>query len=238
MWAALSIRFPAEITYDLKNPVRCELTARIATGMDAHNETGLGASASTSRWSVTRWMLLLLLLFGAGLVNWCAGWSGWPYFRFGSSGLRTLVGLVILGIPWVLFFLALISRPFRQEWERVVLLTILVAIMLATIPIALLEFGIQTSEKPIRSVEMDGYRVRLYQLDCGVLCDFAVGVDQERVLVPPIMLSKHLYVFDEAIDATVEILGKNQLRVETLPYTNEHPNIRVQVFQIKPHFFF
>jgi hypothetical protein len=238
MWAPLADRLPAEITYDLKAPVRSELPARIATSMDAYNETGLEASASTSRWRRTRWLVLSLVIFGAGLLNFYAGWSGWPYFRFASSGLRTLAGLVILGIPWFVFFLLVTSRPFKHPWKRVLLFTILIPIMLATIPIAVLEFSSWTSDKPIKSVEMDGYRVRLYQLDCGVLCDFAVGVDQERVLVPPIMLSEHLYVFDEAIDATVEILGENQLRVETLPYTSEHPNIRVQVFQIKPYFFF
>lgn len=29
-----------------------------------------------------------------------------------------------------------------------------------------------------------------------------------------------------------------ELRVTTLPYTDKDPNIRVQVFQMKPYFFF
>ena len=85
---------------------------------------------------------------------------------------------------------------------------------------------------------MGGYRVRLYQLDCGAICDFAVGVDQERVLVPPLMISRHLYVFDGEVNATLEVIGKNKVRVSTLPYTDNDPNVRVQVFQMKPHFFF
>jgi hypothetical protein len=231
-------RFRVELTYDLKTPLWCELTERVATSMDAHNEARERSSASTISRNGTRWIVLSLLLFVAGLLNWYAGWSGWPYLRFGGSRLRTFAGLIILSGPWFAFFLTLKSHPFRRTWIRVLLLTILVPILLLTLPVALMEASFWTSDKPIRSAEMDGYRVRLYQLDCGVLCDFAVGVDQERVLVPPLMLSKHLYVFDEAIDATVEILGKNELRVKTLPYTEEHPNIRVQVFQMKPHFFF
>jgi hypothetical protein len=238
MGTALAVRFRGEINYDLKTPAQYTLTPRIATTMDADKETGERASASKSRWRGARWIVLSLLLFFAGLLNWYAGWSGWPYLRFGRSGLRTFAGLVILGIPWFVFILTVMSHPVRQAWTRVILLTILVPTMLATIPIAISELAFWTSDKPIRRVEMDGYRVSLYQLDCGVLCDFAVGVDQERVLVPPLMLSQHLYVFDESIDATVDILGKNELRVETLPYTDEHPNIRVQVFQMKPYFFF
>lgn len=234
----LTDRFHIEITYDLKTPLWCELTEGIATSMDAHNEVREGSSASSIRWNCTRWIVLSLLLFVVGLLNWYAGWSGWPFLRFGSNRLRTFAGLIILSGPWFAFFLTLMSHPFRRSWIRVLLLTTLVPILLLTLPVALMEVSFWTSDKPISSVEMDGYRVRLYQLDCGALCDFAVGVDQERVLVPPIMLSQHLYVFDEAIDATVEILGKNELRVRTLPYTEEHPNIREQVFQMKPRFFF
>jgi len=195
-------------------------------------------SASTSRWSVARWIVLWLLLFLAGVMNGYAGWAGWPHLRFSRPGLNAIGGLLILGIPWFVSLLTAISQPFRRTWMRVVLFIILVPIMLVTIPVALLEFMFSISDTPIRSVEMHGYRITLHQLECGVLCDFAVSVDQERVFVPPIMLSQRLYIFDEAVDATVEILGKNELRVKTLPYTAERPNIQVQVFQIKPYFFF
>jgi len=203
--------------------------------MDAPQQSETGKlGGANNRWNGARWIVLSLLLFVAGLLNWYVGWRGWPYLQFGTNRLRTLAGLVILAIPWFVFFLTLILRPFRRAWTRVVLLAILVPIMLATLPIAMFGLFLWSPDQPIRSVEMEGYRVRLYQLDCGALCDFAVGVDQERVLVPPVMLCQHLYVFDEAIDATVEILGKNELRVTT----NEKPNSRVQEFQLKPHFFF
>jgi hypothetical protein len=110
--------------------------------------------------------------------------------------------------------------------------------MLVTIPAGFLDLTFSTMDSPLRSVEMGSYRVRLYQLECGVLCDFAVGVDQERVLLPFFVISQRLYIFDEAIDATAEVVGKNELRVTTLPYTENDPNVRVQVFQMKPHFFF
>jgi hypothetical protein len=108
-----------------------------------------------------------------------------------------------------------------------------------TIPIGLFELLLLAPDNPvIRSVEMDGYQVTLYDLDCGALCDFGVGVDQERILVPPVKLTQRLYVFDDAESATVEILGKNHLRVTTLPFTDQYPNIRIRDFQIKPYFFF
>jgi hypothetical protein len=208
--------------------------------MNAHNETGEGAGLGVdkSRCSGARRIFLWLLLFVAGVLNWYAGQSGWPYLRFGRAGLNAIGGLLILGIPWFVFILTKISHPFRRTWIRLALLTILGAIMLVTIPATLLDLPLWLADTPIRSVEMHGYRITLYQLECGVLCDFAVSVDQERVLVPPILLSQRLYIFDEAIDATIEILGKNELRVRTLPYTDKDPNIRVQEFQIKPHFFF
>ena len=121
---------------------------------------------------------------------------------------------------------------------RVVMLTLLVPIMLATVPVALLDVFLESSDEPIRSAEMDGYRIRLYQLNCGAPCSFMVSVDQERILIRPLMIAERLYVFDEAVDATIEILGKNRLRVRTLPYTDTNPNVRVREFEIRPHFFF
>lgn len=190
-----------------------------------------------NRWNRSRCVAFSLLVFVAGLLNWYAAWSGWPCLRFGKSILRVLAGLAILGIPWFVFLLVATWDPSRRAWARVILLAFLVPVLVATIPIALLESS-WISDEPLKSVQMDGYRVRLYQLNYGVLCDFAVSVDQERVLAPFTTLSQRLYVFDEAIDATVETLGENELRVTTLPYTKENPNIRVQAFHLKPHFFF
>ena len=197
--------------------------------MDTLNDTG-------QEWSPGV-IVLCLLLFVAGILNWYAGRSGWPYLRFSRAKLNAIGGLLILGVPWFVFLLTMISRALRETRLRVILFTILVPIMLLTIPATLLELPLWLSDTPIRSVDMRGYRITLYQLECGVQCDFAVSVDLERVLVPPLMLSQRLYIFDEAIDATIEILDKNELRVKTLPYRNDHPNIRVLVFQIKPHFF-
>jgi hypothetical protein len=228
------------LLYDIDYLVTRELRARIAAAMDAHIETGEMGSLGVekSRWGRAQWIVSWLFLFVAGVLNWYAGRSGWPYLRFGRAGLNAIGGLLIMGIPWFVFILTKISHPFRRTWIRLVLLTILAIIMLVTIPATLLELPLWLADTQIRSVEMHGYRITLYQLECGVLCDFVVSVDQERVLVPPILLSQRLYIFDEAVDATIEILGKNELRVRTLPYTDKDPNIRVQEFQIKPHFFF
>lgn len=209
--------------------------------MNAHIETGEMRSLGVDKsgWSSAHWIVSwLLLIFMAGVLNWYAGRSGWPYLRFGRARLNAIGGLAIMSMPWFAFLLMTLSHSFRRTWRRIVLLTILGTLMLATIPATLLELPLWLADTPIRSVEMHGYRITLYQLECGVLCDFAVSVDQERVLVPPILVSQRLYIFDVAVDATIEVLGKNELLVRTLPLTDEDPNIRVQKFQIKPHFFF
>jgi len=36
-----------------------------------------------------------------------------------------------------------------------------------------------------------------------------IAVDQERVLIPPLILSERLYIFDPADDARTEVLGKS-----------------------------
>jgi hypothetical protein len=217
-----------------------ELTPRIAAVMDAHIETDETGSIGVDnrRWGRAQWIFSWLFVFVAGVLNWYAGRSGWPYLRFGLAKLNAIGGLLIMGIPWFVFILTKVSHPFRRTWIRLLLLSILVLVMLVTIPATLLELPLWLADTPIRSVEMHGYRITLYQLECGVLCDFAVSVDQERVLVPPILLSQRLYIFDEAVDATIEIMGRNELRVRTMPYTDKDPNIRVQEFQIKPHFLF
>jgi hypothetical protein len=108
--------------------------------------------------------------------------------------------------------------------------------MLVTIPAGFLDLTFSTMDSPLRSVEMGSYRVTLYLLNCGAICDFDVAVDQERVLLPYFVVSERLHTFDESDDATVEVLGMNELRVTTSLYTPKDP--RVQVFQIKPYFFF
>lgn len=206
--------------------------------MHVPNETCEEEPQSTSRSAGNRWILFPLLIFVAGLLNWYAGRHEWPFLRFTTHWLRTIAGLVILVTPWIAFFSAVALKPFAHKWKRAFLLGILIPIMLVTLPLALLDLTVWTPDPPLRSVEMGGYRVRLYQLECGVLCDFVVGVDQERVLLPYLVISQRLYIFDDDIDATVEVVGKNQLRVTTLPYTEKDPNIRVQIFQIKPYFLF
>src|SRR5713101_897586 len=127
--------------------------------MDAHIETGEMRSLGVdkSRWSGIRWIVTWLFLFLAGIVNWYAGRAGWPYLRFGIAGLNAVGGLLILGIPWLVFLLTATSRQLSGKRIRVVLLTILGLIMLVTIPATFLELPLWLSDTPIRSVEMPGY---------------------------------------------------------------------------------
>ena len=158
-----------------------------------------------------------------------------PVIRFGVPALNTIFGLFMLSVPWVLFGLSVKSRPFRT---RTLLVVLLIPAMMLTLPavfVGVLFFG---ADEPLKTVDMGGYRVGLHRLDCGAPCSYAIAVDQERVLIPPLMLSKRLYVFDPAADARTEVLGENVLRVTTLPYNEQHPEEQTQVFQMKPHFLF
>jgi hypothetical protein len=184
-----------------------------------------------------RWISFLLCFFALSLLNWGSGFLGYsgPSLRFDISGLNTFFGLFTLSIPWVVFALLVKSRPFRTQ---TLLVLLLIPVILLTIPAGLLEFAFLTADEPLKTVDMGRYRVGLHLLNCGAPCSFMIAVDQERIVVPPLMLSKRLYVFDPAFDARTEALGKDVLRVTTLPYNDEHPQEQTQVFHMKPHFFF
>jgi hypothetical protein len=111
-------------------------------------------------------------------------------------------------------------------------------VLLLTLPVGFFDVGFWFSDEPIQTIHIDGYRVRLHRLDCGAPCSFSLAVDQERVLISPVILSERIYMFDPAYDARAEIVGKNDLRVTTLPYNDEHPEEQTRIFHMKPYFFF
>jgi hypothetical protein len=192
--------------------------------------------SSAGKRSYRRWTLLLFSFFGLSLLNrgaFLLGYSG-PIFRFDLPLLNTFFGLLTLSVPWIVFVLLVKTRTFRGQTPLVLLL---IPVLVLTLPLALLDVGF-SSDEPLKTVDMGGYRVGLHLLNCGAPCSFMVAVDQERVLIPHVILSKRLYVFDPAFDARTEILGRNVLRVTTLPYNDEHPNEQTQLFRMKSHFFF
>jgi hypothetical protein len=171
------------------------------------------------------------------MLNWYPGLLGYsgPRLCFDIPILNTLFSLFALGVPWIAFVLLVKSRPFKV---RTPLIALMIPVLVLTLPAGLLEVGFPEGDESLKTVAMGGYRVGLHLLNCGAACSFAIGVDQERVLVPPLMLSKTLYIFDPASDARIEVLGKDTVRVTTLPYSDERPEEQTQVFKMKPYFFF
>lgn len=187
--------------------------------------------------SYWRWILLLLGFFSLSLLNWGPGLFGYPgpMLRFDMPSLNTLFGLLVLSVPWIVFVLLVKTRASRAQTPVVLLL---IPVLILTLPLGLLDVGFSGSDKPLKTIDMNGYRVGLHLLNCGAPCSFMIAVDQERVLIPHVILSKRLFVFDPAFDARTEVLGTNVLKVTTLPYNDEHPDQQTQVFRMKPHFFF
>ena len=194
--------------------------------------------SSPAKRSHLRSILFMVGLFSLSVLNWGAGFLGYsgPIFRFDAPSLNTLFALFTLSLPWIVFVLLIKSRPFRMQTPLILLL--IPVLVLVTLPAGLLEIGFSKSDEPLKTANMGGYRVGLHLLNCGAFCSFAIGVDQERVLIPPLMLSERLYVFDPASDAKTEVLGTNVVRVTTLPYNEQHPEEQTQIFKMKPYFFF
>jgi hypothetical protein len=192
--------------------------------------------SSASGRSYWRWILPLLGFFCLSLLNWGSGLFGYrgPMLRFDIPVLNKLFSLFVLSVPWIVFVLLVKTRAFRSQTPVVLLL---IPVLILTLPLAFLDVGF-SSDEPVKTIDLNGYRVGLHLLNCGAPCSFMIAVDQERVLIPHVILSERLYIFDPAFDARAEVLGKNVLQVTTLPYNDEHPDQQTQVFRMKPHFFF
>jgi len=134
------------------------------------------------------------------------------------------------------FALALTSHAFKRRSMRILFIAALVPVMLITIPFALGELFFSPASEHLSTVKMDGYRVALYRLNCGAPCSFEIAVNQERTLLPPLMLVRNIYTFDPAEEARYKVIGKDELRVSTLPYDDEYPKGQIKVFYLKPFF--
>lgn len=180
-------------------------------------------------------MFLFLLVFALDTLYW---WSPFfrlgPHIRFTVSALNTIFHLLILLCPWMAFSLALNSPAFSRRLTRILFIGALVPVMLATIPFAIGDLLFGGGSELVSTASIDGYRIALYRLNCGAPCDFSIAVDQERTLIFPVEIARNLYVFDPAAEARCEIIGKDELRVTSLPY-NEYPG-ETRIFHLKPFF--
>ena len=185
----------------------------------------------------TRVIAVLVLLFLAGVLNCYSGLAGWPSLKIGTGRWDSLAFLLILTLPWLAFGLTMLDSTLRGTARRT-LLIVLGLVMLVSVPASLFDLFLGLFDEPVvKTVALGGYRVRIHRLDGGPLSSEALGVDQERVLIGPMIISERLDIFDEADDAKLTVVGKNEIRVETLPYGSDQ-NIRVEFFEMKPFFLF
>jgi len=212
--------------------------------MNAH-PVGPTPRVSGSRRSIWlsdgRRIFLLLAVFVLVVGGWIAGELEFPipHFRFTAPALNTWSFLVALSFAWFAFFTALNSTEFKRAWARRLLVGALVPVLLLTIPAAILTLAPSWSTvEVVKSIRMDGYEVVLHRHNCGVPCDFWIDVEQQRVLISPLMVSQRLDVLDPAGDARVEVVGKNALRITIDP--EEEPGVRERrrVYHLKPYFLF
>jgi hypothetical protein len=179
-----------------------------------------------------RLISILLFIFVLDAADWWSphlGYSG-PLVEFTVPLLGIMWNLLVLLLPW-----AALSVAVKTKY-RGVLVAALIPILLVTVPFGLAEiFFFPKVSQRITTIPMSDYRVVLYRVDCGAPCSFEIAVDQERTLVPPLMLTKNLYVFDPAYEARYEVVGENELRVTTLPYDDKHP-AETKLFRIESFF--
>jgi hypothetical protein len=65
-------------------------------------------------------------------------------------------------------------------------------------------------------------------------------IQQERILIPPIMVVRSIADFDDTYDALLEVVSPNELQVTALRYDSEHPDTPLRFTEIFPlkHFLY
>ena len=88
---------------------------------------------------------------------------------------------------------------------------------------------------------MLGYRVAAYRENCGAPCSFSVEIQQERTLIPPVMLVRHLRSFDEADQVELKVASTDQVRVVATGFNSkdpEHPKQQMDLISLKRFMYF
>jgi hypothetical protein len=132
---------------------------------------------------------------------------------------------MIFFVPWIALTMALASPEWKRRRPRIILLVLLVPTLVFTIPAGVAELFLGGGEEHLTSVEMSGYRVAAYRENCGAPCGFSVEIQQERTLIPPVMLVRHLRWFDEADEAQLEVVSTDQIRIVATGSTQKTLNI-------------
>jgi hypothetical protein len=137
--------------------------------------------------------------------------------------------------------MALGSPEWKRRWPRITLLVLLVPTLVFTIPAGILALFLQGGEEHLTSVEMPGYRVAAYRENCGAPCGFSVEIQQERTLIPPVMLVRHLRSFDEADEVQLKVASTDQVRVVATGFNSkdpEHPKRQMDLISLKRFMYF
>ena len=181
-------------------------------------------------------ILSLLALFWLAILN-----TRFPVLRFTSSQLNFLFIVLICFVPWVVLTMALASPEWKRRRPRITLLVLLVPTLVFTIPVGVVELFLGGGEEHLTSVEMLGYRVAAYRENCGAPCSFSVEIQQERTLIPPVMLVRHLRSFDEADQVELKVASTDQVRVVATGFNSkdpEHPKQQMDLISLKRFMYF
>ena len=166
-------------------------------------------------------IFMSLLIFGLSVLNM---WL--PLVRFTMHVMNVGFCLLVACVPWLALIVARRSSLWKDWRKRLALILLLVPILLVSIlvgPLQLLFDPFMLGVKRMTTLRTGGYQVSAYLLDCGVLCSFEIEIQQERILIPPIMVVRNLAHYDDTYDALLEIVSPNQLRVTALRYDPKHP---------------
>jgi hypothetical protein len=181
-------------------------------------------------------ILSLLALFWLAILN-----TRFPVLRFTSSRLNFLFIVMIFFVPWIALTMALASPDWKRPWPRITLLVLLVPTLVFTIPAGIAALFLEGGGEQLTSVEMPGYRVAAYRENCGAPCGFSVEIQQERTLIPPVMLVRHLRWFDEADEAQLEVASTDQIRIVATGFNSkdpEHPKRQMDLISLRRFMYF
>ena len=165
--------------------------------------------------------------------------SNWlhPFLRFTSQTVNSLVIIAGFCLPWAA--LALVWRLPVKILTRLNVTVILLPFMLYTtfFGFAISKTLIGEDPAALGKVAMDGYRVNLYRIMRGQ--NSGIAVQQERDLLPGVMLVKRLPGFYPAATAQYQVTGSNELRVSVPAYAPDHPETaKTQTYTLKRFIYF
>jgi hypothetical protein len=162
---------------------------------------------------------LLAVIFWLAILN-----ARFPVLRFTSHWLNVPFVVVILFVPILALATAMESSLWRRLGLRMGLLFLVVPMLVFIVPATIVALiSLVSGEEHLKTLEMHGYRIAAYRENCGAPCNFSVEVQQERTLIPPVMVVRHLRWFDDADEVEMEIVSGNQIRVIASGYNSKDP---------------